>query len=387
MFWRWQGKRYNLRVIPDEAPLVSFAAPRDMLSLLLSGATSATMTVSVKDDYAVRRAVLHMTLARGSGENIRFQRPRSAAAGVGRPARAHLVEAMDAEGAGHGAGRRTVLLRARGRQRRTAPCDGIAHLHAAPSGPGRSGRRIDRAADAGQAGEPAQPAPDHHRYRTADRRCEGKSVPAWRHGQGAQRSHRQRPGHAAPPLRPVPGRGIEPVWRRGARAAQRQGRRGGRIRARARPGRERDPVRRSDQKVLRRALSAMWDAEKHLRAITPRSALPPEYKALEAIKELQQADRIYLHKTAFVPPAIKEEIRMTGDVVGTKSYRRAQGGPGEGVPPELRALLQALSSDAALPALWSRTAHDWIRSRIASDEERLEAQRAVQDVADGCVAC
>ncbi|UUZ56616.1 hypothetical protein LP419_16850 [Massilia sp. H-1] len=88
-----------------------------------------------------------------------------------------------------------------------------------------------------------------------------------------------------------------------------------------------------------------------------------------------------------MPPAIKEEIRMTGDVVGTKSYRRAQGGPGEGVPPELRALLQALSSDAALPALWSRTAHDWIRSRIASDEERLEAQRAVQDVADGCVAC
>jgi hypothetical protein len=141
------------------------------------------------------------------------------------------------------------------------------------------------------------------------------------------------------------------------------------------------------KKVLRRALSAMWDAEKHLRAITPKTALPPEYKALEAIKELQQADRIYLHKTAFVPPAIKEEIRMTGDVVGTKSYRRAQGGPGEGVPTELRALLQALSADAPLPALWSRTAHDWIRTRITGDDERLEAQRAVQDVADGCTAC
>ena len=56
------------------------------------------------------------------------------------------------------------------------------------------------------------------------------------------------------------------------------------------------------KKVLRRALSAMWDAEKALRAIAPAPALPPEYKALEAIKQLQQADRIYLHKTAFAPP-------------------------------------------------------------------------------------
>ena len=141
------------------------------------------------------------------------------------------------------------------------------------------------------------------------------------------------------------------------------------------------------KKILRRALSAMWDAEKALRAITPQPALPPEYKALEAVKQLQQADRIYLHKTAFAPPPIKEELRMSGDVVGTKSYRREQGAPGEAVPAEVRELLRALGGEGALPALWSRTAHDWIRAHIANDEQRLAAQRAVQDVADGCAAC
>jgi hypothetical protein len=126
---------------------------------------------------------------------------------------------------------------------------------------------------------------------------------------------------------------------------------------------------------------------KALRAITPKTALPPEHKALEAIKELQQADRIYLHKTAFAPPPIKEDKRMTGDMAGAASYgrassrrrRRRRAG-------QLRELVGALSGDGPLPALWTRTAHDWVRERIADDEQRLAAQRAIQDVADGCLA-
>ena len=52
-----------------------------------------------------------------------------------------------------------------------------------------------------------------------------------------------------------------------------------------------------------------------------------------------------------------------------------------------RDLVQALASDGPLPALWSRGAQEWVRARIANDEQRLAAQRAIQDVADGCVAC
>jgi hypothetical protein len=131
----------------------------------------------------------------------------------------------------------------------------------------------------------------------------------------------------------------------------------------------------------------MWDAEKALRAITPAAALAPEHKALDAIKELQQADRIYLHKTAFTPPAIKEDKRMSGDVVGAAGYKRPQQAPGEAVPGPVRELVHSLASDGALPALWSRTAHDWVREQVGNDEQRLAAQRAIQDVADGCVQC
>jgi hypothetical protein len=141
------------------------------------------------------------------------------------------------------------------------------------------------------------------------------------------------------------------------------------------------------KKILRRALGAMWDAEKALRAITPKTALPPEHKALEAIKELQQSERIYLHKTAFAPPPIKEDKRMTGDMAGAASNRREQSAAPDGVPAELRELVRALAGDGPLPALWTRTAHDWVRERIVADEQRLAAQRAIQDVADGCLAC
>ena len=139
--------------------------------------------------------------------------------------------------------------------------------------------------------------------------------------------------------------------------------------------------------ILKRALAAMWDAEKALRAVSPKAALAPEYKALAAIKELQAAERVYLHRTAFVPPALKEEKRMTGDMVGAMSTRRAQGASDTSVPAEVRELVQALARDGALPALWSKAARDAIGAGIADPDRRLDAQRAVQDVQDGCVPC
>jgi len=78
---------------------------------------------------------------------------------------------------------------------------------------------------------------------------------------------------------------------------------------------------------------------------------------------------------------------MTGDVVGTSSYRREQGEAQDAVPAPLRELVTALSNAGPLPALWTRTAHDWIGERLSDDEQRLAAQRAVQDVLDGCMQC
>ncbi|HEY0064499.1 MAG TPA: DUF4175 family protein [Telluria sp.] len=386
VFWRWQGKRYNLRVIPDEAPVVAFTAPRDMLSVLPAGATNATMTATVKDDYAVKRAVLHMTLARGSGENIRFSDrevplPESGDARIrnwskqwsltelGMEAGDELyffVRASDNAEPPHTTVSPTYTLRLPGPVATDDESNALPML-AKPENL-RSQRQIIIDTEQLIADVKANPS-----LAAATVRSRSEAIAS------EQAMLRRRYGQF--------------LGEESSLFGEEHDDHGGKEDLVKEYGHKHDQEENatlfdeSTKKVLRRALTAMWDAEKSLRAITPKTALPPEYKALEAIKELQQADRIYLHKTAFVPPAIKEEIRMTGDVVGTRSYRRAQAGPGEGVPPELGALLHALEGDGALPALWSRTAQDWIRARIASDEQRLEAQRAVQDVADGCAGC
>ena len=388
MFWRWRGKRYNLRVTPDLAPTVTITAPRDMLQVLLPIAASATIAVSVRDDYAVRRTALHMTLARGSGENIRFSDrevplpegpdPRTrnwskqfSLAELGMEPGDELyffVRTTDNAEPAHTTVSPTFTLRLPG------PVEEEDETTALPSLVKPENLRSQRQViiDTEQLiadlkANPKLPAP------TVRARSEAIA--------GDQAMLRRRYGQFMGEESSLFG------------AAEEHDEHGAKDDVVAQYGHAHDQAENATlfdeatKKVLRRALTAMWAAEKALRAITPAGALPPEYKALAAIKELQQADRIYLHKTAFAPPPLKEEIRMTGDVVGTTSYRRPQGAAGEAVPADLRLLLRALGGEGALPALWSRTAQDWIRERITADEQRLEAQRAVQDVADGCAAC
>jgi hypothetical protein len=65
---------------------------------------------------------------------------------------------------------------------------------------------------------------------------------------------------------------------------------------------------------LRAALSLMWDAELHLRMNSPEESLPYQYKILKLLKEISNDSRIYVHRTGFDPPPIKEEKRLTGDL-------------------------------------------------------------------------
>ncbi len=66
------------------------------------------------------------------------------------------------------------------------------------------------------------------------------------------------------------------------------------------------------QKLLRAALGAMWQAELHLRQGFPDRALPYENRALDLIKQVQQADRIYLAKVGLEIPPVDEARRLTG---------------------------------------------------------------------------
>jgi hypothetical protein len=67
------------------------------------------------------------------------------------------------------------------------------------------------------------------------------------------------------------------------------------------------------KKLLRAALDEMWQAELNLRQAKPKPALPYEYRALGFIKQVQQAERIYLARVGLELPPIDETRRLSGD--------------------------------------------------------------------------
>lgn len=71
----------------------------------------------------------------------------------------------------------------------------------------------------------------------------------------------------------------------------------------------------STRSLLKSALEQMWQSELHLRMYEPEKAIPYEKKALELLKSAQQKARTFVKKTSFDPPPIKEkEKRMTGEL-------------------------------------------------------------------------
>jgi hypothetical protein len=65
---------------------------------------------------------------------------------------------------------------------------------------------------------------------------------------------------------------------------------------------------------LKATLNEMWKAELRLRLYKPQEALPFEYKALRLLKDLQQKSRSFVAKTSYNPPPIKPEKRLSGDL-------------------------------------------------------------------------
>ncbi|MCE6987526.1 DUF4175 family protein [Dyadobacter sp. CY323] len=88
----------------------------------------------------------------------------------------------------------------------------------------------------------------------------------------------------------------------------------------------------STRSLLKMALEQMWQSELHLRMYEPEKAIPFENKALEYLKSAQQKARTYVKKSGYDPPPIKEqEKRLTGemkematDLSSKKSYEGKQ---------------------------------------------------------------
>jgi hypothetical protein len=91
---------------------------------------------------------------------------------------------------------------------------------------------------------------------------------------------------------------------------------------------------------LKAALTEMWDAELYLRLYQPEKSLPYQYKALKLLKEVSNDSRIYVHRTGFDPPPIKEEKRLTGDLAEIKTRREKQENLQTELYPAIRLALQ-----------------------------------------------
>jgi len=92
--------------------------------------------------------------------------------------------------------------------------------------------------------------------------------------------------------------------------------------------------------LLRAALGEMWQAELHLRQGQPERALPYEYRALERIKQVQQASRIYLARVGLELPPIDATRRLAGEASGVRN----RGDP----------LTAATPAEAPAASLWQR---------------------------------
>ncbi|GAB3468492.1 DUF4175 family protein [Massilia terrae] len=389
VFWRWHGARYNIKVTLDQPPEITVTAPSEMVHELRKDAKTAVVAVSVRDDYRVQRSTLHLTLARGSGENIRFSDREMPLPESSDPRRRDWSKQWTLAELGMEPGDELYFF-VRASDNAPRP-----HTVQSPTYTLRLPAPVQED-DNQTSALPMLVKPESLRSQRQiiiDTEQLVADMKAKHMSEGTVRDRSERIASDQGQLR----------RRYGQFLGEESTLFGGDDHDEDHPGEKKDVLHEfghahdqpenatlfddATKKILRRALSAMWDAEKALRAITPKTALPPEYKALDAVKELQQADRIYLHKTAFVPPPIKEDKRMTGDMAGSASSKRTQDEAPDKVPQQMRELLQALSADGPLPALWTRTAHDWVRERIDNDAQRLAAQRSIQDVEDGCAPC
>lgn len=138
--------------------------------------------------------------------------------------------------------------------------------------------------------------------------------------------------------------------------------------------------------TLKAALDQMWSSEGELRQGQPERALPYAYKALGFIKEVQQAERIYLARVGPELPPIDEGRRMTGDRAELASRAlplRALEAPDQAIVQ----VWQQLADPGSAPDLDALT--QWLRRNEARlpDPLRLAAAIETLRITPDCADC
>lgn len=129
--------------------------------------------------------------------------------------------------------------------------------------------------------------------------------------------------------------------------------------------------------TLKAALDQMWSSEGELRQGRPQQALPFAYKALEFIKQVQQAERIYLARVGPELPPIDEGRRMSGkrDDLGSRTLSIA---PLEAPDPAIVAVWQQLGETGNAPDLDALST--WLGRNQARLADPLSLAAAIEEL-------
>jgi hypothetical protein len=147
-----------------------------------------------------------------------------------------------------------------------------------------------------------------------------------------------------------------------------------------------DPGTRS---TLSQALDAMWASERALRQGEPAAALPHAYRALDLLKEAQQATRIFLRRVGSDLPPIDMARRLTGDrddIVAGALAPAPERGPESPAVAAWRALEDRPGRRPA-PNLGALDA--WVRQNASRIRDPLALRAAIDTVRaePSCVNC
>ncbi|WP_435012468.1 hypothetical protein [Xanthomonas arboricola] len=140
--------------------------------------------------------------------------------------------------------------------------------------------------------------------------------------------------------------------------------------------------------LLRAALDQMWQSEGELRQGHPERALPFANKALGFIKQVQQAERIYLARVGTQLPPIDPGRRLSGDRAGLGD--RAAGLDSRPDPdPSALQLWDALGEQAPVPDATLARYAQWLQAQQERLQDPLGLAAAVETLRaePDCASC
>jgi hypothetical protein len=116
--------------------------------------------------------------------------------------------------------------------------------------------------------------------------------------------------------------------------------------------------------LMKQAIANMWNAELHLMMSEPAQALPYEKQALKFLTQAKQAERIYVKRLGFEPPPVSESRRYQGELKDIKNAQQQQQSP--------QIFEQQLLLTASINALqeWLNSSQNEVSLAITSEQQK-----------------